>query len=68
MQVLPFQIDPNELQLINDEVLLRSLQQYREALKEIDKEIDGHDPKLASEFSAIVKHYEAEAERRGLKV
>lgn len=64
MQVLPFQIDPDELQLINDEVLLRSLQQYREALKEID----GHDPKLASEFSAIAEHYEAEAERRGLKV
>lgn len=61
---LLFEINPNELQLIKDEVLLRSLRQYQEALKELD----GHDPEMASKFAEMVEQYEAEAQRRGLTV
>lgn len=55
-------VSTEELQILNDEVLFRSLRQYREALKVID----GHDLEMASKFAEIVELYEAE--RRGLEV
>lgn len=58
----PFEINPEELQLIKDDVLLRSLWQYREALEKLD----GHDPEIASKFAEMVEQYETEAKRRGL--
>lgn len=63
MMSLPFEINSEELQLLKDDVLLRSLHQYRKALEEMN----GHDAKVASTFAEIVEHYEAEAKRRGLE-
>lgn len=63
MMSRPFEINQEELQLIKDDVLLRSLWQYREALEKLD----GHNPEMASKFAEMVEQYEAEAERRGLE-